>query len=231
MVIVAIASACVMFSCGFKHSKTILIARLIGACDTGAGAGCSLVTHEIFGRAGGDPNEGWACSALYQVNPAFSRVRYFQVWSWQLYGIARDYAERLTWRDRHTQRFSSRNGYWDWLGLLMLIAVVVQVLRTVPRKARNDELALCLVGISVTLLGLLMVIHNLYSKESLLSVSDSGWPRVFGSSPLGKVQAELGQSTILSIASGQVINQINAISKTTTSFVTETGKKKNQNYV
>jgi hypothetical protein len=205
VVIVAIASACVMFSCGFKHSKTILIACLIGACIP------VLVPDVVWSRMRFSVGQGATQMKDGRAQLYTRLIQHFPEYAISGVG-AGNFTESREIKERLTGGTGTHNGflhvtvYWGLLGLLMLIAVVVQVLRTVPRKARNDELALCLVGISVTLLGLLMVIHNLYSKEFTLGLGLLVGSRVW-IWPTGKVQRNSGRARSLRLLPARLLTK------------------------
>jgi hypothetical protein len=55
--------------------------------------------------------------------------------------------------------------YWGLAALLVLIAVVWQAYRCLPRHCGSDALSLQLLGISVTALIMSLSMHNLYAKD------------------------------------------------------------------
>jgi len=60
--------------------------------------------------------------------------------------------------------------YWGLAGLLSHLAVLWQVYRCLPKRCKNDGLAVCLLGMSVGLLLLMMVNHTFYNKEYALGL-------------------------------------------------------------
>ena len=60
--------------------------------------------------------------------------------------------------------------YWGALGLLALLVVLWQAYLCIPRPCRGDNLALCLLGIGVSLGLLMLVMHDLYAKEFSLGL-------------------------------------------------------------
>ncbi len=161
--ILIVGCAFVMFCYGIKHAKTILIAVVMLASIT------LFVPDVVWSRM------TFSMEKSPQNKDGRARVYIAAKEHLREYIIsgvgAGNFSKSLELRQRLSDGTGLHNGflqvtvYWGFIGLLTLIAVVWQVWRIVPRGARNDELALCLLGISVTLLGLLMVIHNLYSKQ------------------------------------------------------------------
>ncbi len=88
------------------------------------------------------------------------------------------------WQDwGRRSRFSHRHGvggahncffqamiYWGLPGLLTLVALIWQVSRCLPRRCGTDPLALCLLGVAVSLLLLMFVSHRLYAKEFAIGI-------------------------------------------------------------
>ncbi|MDT7041565.1 O-antigen ligase family protein [Candidatus Nitronereus thalassa] len=60
--------------------------------------------------------------------------------------------------------------YWGIPGLLCLLMIVYQGYRCIPRKCGKDPLSLCVLGVSVTLLIMMMGSHRLYAKELSLGI-------------------------------------------------------------
>lgn len=60
--------------------------------------------------------------------------------------------------------------YWGFLGLLALIAVIGFAYRCIPKRHMEDEFALCLYGIAISLFLWAMVVHTLYAKEFSLGL-------------------------------------------------------------
>jgi hypothetical protein len=73
--------------------------------------------------------------------------------------------------------------YWGLIGLGGLLWLIWRAYRCLPKHDGTDPLALCLVGISLSLFLMLTAQHNLYAKEfavglGLLVVGDCWiWPR------------------------------------------------------
>lgn len=168
VVILVIGCASVMFSYGLKHSKTIIIAGLMCASITliVPDAVWSRMTFSMERSAQNKDGRAKVYNSAIEHFPeyAISGVGVGNFWE------SREIRKRLASGVGLHNCFLQVTVYWGLLGLLTLIAVVWQVWRIVPTRARNDELALCLVGISMTLLCLLMVIHNLYSKQFSLGL-------------------------------------------------------------
>jgi O-antigen ligase len=84
----------------------------------------------------------------------------------------------------HKSRFSEKLGvvsgshnsfiqitiYWGLLSLLALTVLIWQAYRCLPKQCGNDVLALSLLGISVSILMYLTVVHTLYAKEFSLAL-------------------------------------------------------------
>jgi hypothetical protein len=60
--------------------------------------------------------------------------------------------------------------YWGLSGLLALGAMVWQAYRCLPKRYGDDAMALCLLGIAVSLFLLMQAMHNIYSKELSLGL-------------------------------------------------------------
>lgn len=169
MATVVISSACVMFSYGLRHAKTILIASLLGASVT------LLVPDVVWSRMTFSIGSGAAQAKDGRAQVYNKGIEHFPEYALSGVGAgnfweSREIKQRLAGGTGLHNGFLQVTVYWGFLGLAALTAVVWRVWRIVPKKARNDGLALCLVGISITLLCLLMVIHNLYSKQFTLGL-------------------------------------------------------------
>lgn len=79
--------------------------------------------------------------------------------------------------------FAQITVYWGVMGLLALVILVWQVYLCIPSFYKNDAFTLCLVGIAVSVLGQVMLVHTLYAKEFslLLGLMVGGsywiWPK------------------------------------------------------
>lgn len=60
--------------------------------------------------------------------------------------------------------------YWGLIGIGAFLAVIWQAYRCLPKQCGNDTEALCLPGIAISLLLLMLVMHNLYAKEFSLGL-------------------------------------------------------------
>jgi len=84
------------------------------------------------------------------------------------WAVANGFARRSRLLGAHNSFFQVMI-YWGWLGLLALVAVVWQAYRHLP-KQRGDAMVSFLFGITVSLLLLMQVMHNLYAKEFSLGL-------------------------------------------------------------
>jgi hypothetical protein len=60
--------------------------------------------------------------------------------------------------------------YWGLASLLLVLAVIWKAYRCLPKQCGQDGLALCIVGIGVSLLMMMMVRHVLYAKDYSLGL-------------------------------------------------------------
>ena len=79
--------------------------------------------------------------------------------------------------------FAQITVYWGVAGLLSLVILIWQAYLCIPSFYKNHALTLCLVGIAVSVLGQVMLVHTLYAKEFslLLGILVGGsywmWPK------------------------------------------------------
>jgi hypothetical protein len=93
--------------------------------------------------------------------------------------------------------------YWGVGALVVLLSVLWQAYRNLPRHCNREPESLCLVGISVSLLLLSLVVHNVYAKEFSLGlgmlVGARCWIWPIGVVQSVKRQDALSPSSLLSI--------------------------------
>ena len=167
-----IASASVMFAHGVARGKTIIIGALIGA-------GVLIwVPHAVWSRImfSTETNEDGKLEGRARVYTA--AVEHFPEYAlsgvgaghfWGSWGMQSQFQHRAGVAGSHNIYFQITI-YWGFVVLIILMAVIWQAYRSFPKRCANDALALSLVGISVSLLILTLVIHNLYSKEFSLGL-------------------------------------------------------------
>jgi hypothetical protein len=84
--------------------------------------------------------------------------------------------------------------YWGLLGLLALVAIIWQAYRCLPKRYGDDAMALCLLGIAISLFLLMQVMHNLYIKELSLGlgilVGTHQWVWAKGRGIIGIIRAK-----------------------------------------
>ena len=89
-------------------------------------------------------------------------------WGWQSEFVESD-SMRVSVTGAHNV-FAQVTIYWGLAALVVFMVVVFQAYRCIPGRNRDDGLALCLVGMAVSLLLLSLFVHNIYSKEFSLGL-------------------------------------------------------------
>jgi O-antigen ligase len=171
VVIVVISCAAILFVSGVRFGKIILMTVVIGATLV------TLVPASVWSRMTFSTqvreHEGDARAQVYTA-----ALEYLP--DYIVTGIGVD-SFWGSWGKR--SRFAGRHGvsgthnvfiqvtiYWGLVGLLPLVLLVWQAYRYFPKYCGNDALALCLLGICISLLLWMMVVHNLYAKEFALGL-------------------------------------------------------------
>ena len=160
-----IAGASVVYACGMRFGKTILVAAVIGAGVFTAvpDAVWSRMTFSMEARDG--KLEGRA------------RIHKATVAHFSEYVVTGVGAGNF-WRGKLREFLSLKSGhvkgahncfmqvmiYWGLAGFIAYLAMAWQAYRCVPNGCRGDELALCVLGIAVSLLIYSQISHVVYSK-------------------------------------------------------------------
>lgn len=172
VVIGTVGFAFVMFKSRISFAKTILVACLIGATIA------MWVPHAVWSRmtfsmeSSGGRMEGRA-RVLTAAVEHFPEYALTGVGSGNFYG---PWGMRSGFARKSGGVFGAHNIffqmmiYWGLAGLLALLAVIWQVYHCLPKRFRDNELALCVVGIAFSLFLWSIVMHNLYAKEFSLGL-------------------------------------------------------------
>jgi hypothetical protein len=83
---------------------------------------------------------------------------------WQRWAFQNGFSSRRRAFGSHNAFFQMMI-YWGIAGLAMLVTIVVQAFRTLPRRLRADFEAVALLGLLVSVVLRLASAHNLYAKE------------------------------------------------------------------
>jgi O-antigen ligase len=84
-------------------------------------------------------------------------------------GFSRQYSTSMRVLGSHNI-FVQVTIYWGLVGLASLVVIIWQAYRHFPKHSHNNPLALCLLGISVSLLVWMLQVHNLYDKAFSLGL-------------------------------------------------------------
>jgi O-Antigen ligase len=188
-----VSSAVVIAASGARLGKTIVVAGVIGASVLiwVPGAVWSRMTFSTQEHHGKMEARAAFYTAAVEHFPDYITTGVGAGNFWGPWGMRSGFAGKNGVYGAHNGFFQVTI-YWGLAGLLALIALVWQAYRYLPRPFRNDMLALCLLGISVSLLTRLMATHNLYAKDFSLGlgllVGASRWI-----DPKGIVQSTLHQ--------------------------------------
>jgi len=160
--VVILSCVAVMWRSGIKYGKVILVAAVL------ASTAVLWVPDAVWNRmtfsvgVAGEKQEGRArvYTAAIEHLPEYVMTGIGSGHFWKLWG-----------REKAFRGSGAHNSviqvmiYWGLPGLLALIGVVWQAYRFRPNCSGGDALTLCLLGLTVSLLLVAQLGHNLYSKE------------------------------------------------------------------
>jgi hypothetical protein len=173
IVITAASCAAVMFAYQGRRIRTLIVAVVLGAgalvlapeaafIRLSSSMATSYYQEEEDGRA-----KIYMAAVEHLPEYMMTGVGAGNFWDW--------------WAESH--EFRSHDGpsgahncfiqvtlYWGLAGLLTLIAVIWQAYRCLPKRCGADALSLSLLGLGMSLLFYLMVVHTLYTKEFSLGL-------------------------------------------------------------
>jgi O-antigen ligase len=169
--LVVVSCATVLVASGVRLGKIAIAASIIGVAMTALipDAVWSRMTFSTQATRGKLEGRAQVYSAALEGFPEYALTGVGVGNFWKSWGF--DHGFRY-----HSGVLGAHNGffqvtiYWGLPGLLALIAVVWQAHCCLPRHCRYDALALSLLGLSVSLLMILMVRHVLYAKEFSLGL-------------------------------------------------------------
>jgi hypothetical protein len=172
IIIAVLSCATVMHASGMNKGKMILIAAVLSATVLIAvpNAVWSRLTVSNTSTQVGkeDPRETVYAAAIEQL-PKYIMIGVGAGNFWELWGFLNGFRYKSGTIGSHNSFFQVTI-YWGLPGLLGVLAVIWQAYRCLPGQFRGDGLALCILGISVSLLMVLMVRHVLFAKEFTLGL-------------------------------------------------------------
>jgi hypothetical protein len=171
-VILVVSCASVMLAYGFRHVRTLLfgfllvVAVLLWVPDV-VFSRLSYSTEPVYGQLEGRARINTAVMDHLPeyVFTGIGAGNFWKQWGYES-GFVTGYGSVV---GAHNCFFQVTI-YWGLPGLLALLLAVYQTIRYSLRRSGRDVLALSVTGIAVSLLLLLLVIHNIYTKEFSLGL-------------------------------------------------------------
>jgi hypothetical protein len=161
-----VSLAAVLFAGGVWRVRTLLMAAVIGAAIVmwvpdvvWSRLTFSTETHHDYMES-----RARIYTAAVEHFPEYAMTGVGVGNFWQGWGRYSNFAKGQGVSGAHNV-FIQVTIYWGLAGFLILIALVWQAYRYLPRHCGSDALSLQLLGVSVTVLIMSLVIHNLYSKD------------------------------------------------------------------
>jgi O-Antigen ligase len=170
VLILIVSCSVVFFSFGFKRVQTMLIVSLVAATIVVSVPEAIWSRMTFSTQTQGDkidPRTSVYAAAIeylpeYIVNGVGSG-NYWNSWAWQKPG----FRYRTSVLGAHNVFFQVAI-WWGLAGILGLLVVIWHAYRCLPKRIGKDPLSLCLLGTSVSLLLMMVVRHDLSSKEFAL---------------------------------------------------------------
>jgi hypothetical protein len=172
IVITIISCASVMYGFGLRHAKSILIVMVL------CGVISVAVPEAVWSRMAFsfEESEGKTEGRALVYQAAMDHLPEYIVTGVGSGNFWSSWGAKTEFKGMNSRVSGSHNSlfqvtlYWGIGGLLTYLLVFWQAYRCLPRRGVHDVTALCLIGISVSLLLYAQVIHNLYAKEFCLGL-------------------------------------------------------------
>jgi hypothetical protein len=172
ILIVIILCTTILYTCRVQRRRAIIVAAILGA-------GIFMwVPNVVYSRMSFSTQPNLQGKRDSRARVYIGAVRYLPEYVltgvgvgnfWGSWGMSRDFRKRNAVTGSHNIFFQVTI-YWGLAGLLILLALVWQTYRCLPRHCGADVLSLCLLGVAFSVLLHSLFIHALYAKEIALAV-------------------------------------------------------------
>lgn len=167
VLILMVSCSVVFFSVGFRRGQTILMVSLVAAIIAVSVPEAIWSRMTFSTQTQGDKIDPRTAvyAAAIETLPEYivtgvGSGNYWNSWAWNKPG----FRYQTSVLGAHNVFFQVTI-WWGLPGILGLLAVIWYAYRCVPKRSGKDPLSLCLLGTSVALLLLMLVRHDLASKE------------------------------------------------------------------
>jgi hypothetical protein len=168
ILIVAISCAAILYASPGKNIRNLLIAVLVAAFAVYL-VPSSVVARFDLSTTQEEDARARLYTAVVERLPDYGLTGVGVGHFWGTWG-------RYNGFGRDDNVWGAHNGlaqatiYWGVVGFLGLVAVIVRAYRCLPKSCGSNSLSLALLGLAVSLVLFLMVIHTLYAKDFTLGL-------------------------------------------------------------